>query len=265
MPRKAFEPWFAVKVGIRRNHKIVELSSDSARWGWLAGVIAEAKLQRPGGRFRSRAVLEESIGRFATFVDEYLGQGLLEAAPALCPECRTDVGKVDPGTMVVHDWRHHQRDPDAAIRVAEWRADRETSTSTTGESPDVRPEYAGSTTDESSPVRPANGDSRGRAPARETGTGDSRQDTSTDSPQPPRRAGGRSSRANGTSPRQVATAEAAHLAAEAKAKRLRRSKRQNAYYGGLITEAQLADMNERDAPLSELPEGQSPLAWAGQA
>lgn len=261
--RKAYEPWFAVKVGIRANHKIVDLSCDTARWGWIAGVLAQAKLQRPGGRFRSRAVLEEEIGRFAPYVDEYLAVALLEVAPALCKDCAAAIGVVPAGEIVIHDWRHHQRDPDAAIRVAEWREERGSSTSTTDVTPGVREQYDGSTTAESSPVRPANDSTRARARTRETGTGDSRQDTKTGSPQPPRRAGGRPSRANGTSPRQIAAAEQARLDAEAKAKQQRRQKRQNAYYGGLITEAQLVDMNARDAPLTELPVGQSPLAWAG--
>lgn len=253
MPRKEFEPWFAVKVGIRQNHKIVDLSCDAARWGWVAGVMAEAKLQRPGGRFRSRAVLEEAIGRFAPYLDEYVAAGLLEVGPDLCDDCRKEVGDVADGVCIVHDWRHHQRDPDAAVRVAEWRAERGAGSSTPGESSDVRATYDGSTTDESSSERPANADSRGRARARETGTTDSRQDKKTDSPQPPSRAGGRSSRANGTSPRQLAKADADRVEAELKAKRQRRQRRENAYYGGLITEAQLVDMNDRDAPISELP------------
>jgi len=85
-----------------------------------------------------------------------------------------------------------------------------------------------------------------------------------DSPQPPSPAGGRRSRANGTNPRAVEHAEAEATVAESRARKRRRDRRRLAYFGGLITQAQLEDMNERDAPLSELPEGQSAIAWMGQ-
>lgn len=122
MAKQVFEPWFAVKVGARKNSKILALPNDTARLGWFLGVLAEAKLQRPGGRFVSRDQLLESIpGRFAEHVDDYIREGLLHQAPRLCPDCRREVGSVPPGTLVVHDWRKHQRDPDAPIRAANWR------------------------------------------------------------------------------------------------------------------------------------------------
>lgn len=259
MPRKEYEPWFAVKVGARKNRKIIALPNDTARLGWFLGVMAEAKMQRPGGRFDSRDQLAEVIpGRFAEWIDAYLEVGLLEEAPAICPRCKKHVGEVPDGTLLVHDWRDHQRDPDAAIRVAEWRRERDEGASTT----DVRPAYDGSTTDESSIERPTYADSRARARTRETETGD-RDRTERDSPQPPSRAAarGRSSRAAGTNPRAIAAAGQARVDAEAKAIKARRQRRRNAYYGGLITEAQLEDMNRRDAPLEELPTPPA-MAWA---
>jgi hypothetical protein len=88
LTRKGFEPWIAVKVGVRKNRKLAGLPDDTARYGWIAGVLAEAKLQRPGGRFDSRGQLEEAIGRFAIYVDNYLAAGLLEVAGRLCTSCR---------------------------------------------------------------------------------------------------------------------------------------------------------------------------------
>lgn len=72
-----------------------------------------------------------------------------------------------------------------------------------------------------------------------------------DSPQPPA-SGGRSSRANGTSPRALAKAQADQAEAATGAKAWRRNQRNLAYARGAITEAQQVDMNGRDAPLDEI-------------
>lgn len=121
MTRKGFEPWIAVKVGVRKNRKLAGLPDDTARYGWIAGVLAEAKLQRPGGRFDSRGQLEEAIGRFAMYVDNYLEAGLLEVAGRLCSSCRKVWKALPVGIYVVHDWRAHQRDPFSADRAEAWR------------------------------------------------------------------------------------------------------------------------------------------------
>lgn len=76
--------------------------------------------------------------------------------------------------------------------------------------------------------------------------------SSMNSPQPP--ASGGPSRSNGTSPRQVAKAEQDRVDGEAKQRRDRRSQRQLAYLRGALTEAQRVEMNERDAPLEEIPD-----------
>jgi hypothetical protein len=73
------------------------------------------------------------------------------------------------------------------------------------------------------------------------------------SPQPPA-SGGRPSRANGTSRRQVDAQAQAEQEASAKAKRWRRNQRQLAAYRGAISESQRIEMDERDAPLDEIPD-----------
>jgi hypothetical protein len=76
------------------------------------------------------------------------------------------------------------------------------------------------------------------------------------------RANGTNPRAQGTSPRQVA-------GRDAEGKRHRRNQRALAYARGAISEDQQADMDRRDAPLSEIPdrlEHQKSLAgedWLG--
>lgn len=71
-----------------------------------------------------------------------------------------------------------------------------------------------------------------------------------EAPQPPTRGGRRS---EGTSPRQVA-AEMTRRAEQAERERKdRRRQRQLAYQDGRITDAQLDEMNDRDAPLEEIP------------
>jgi hypothetical protein len=77
-----------------------------------------------------------------------------------------------------------------------------------------------------------------------------RTDPSVDTPQPPSR-GGR--RAEGTNYRAYA-AEISRLNEEAaRERKARRVFRQRAYLDGRITEAQRADMDDRDAPLTEIP------------
>jgi len=113
-------PWVAVEAAIRVNHKLVALPNDSARWGWIC-LLGEAKQQRPAGSFRSASHLREAAGRFARFIPKYTEQHLLEIAPALCPRCHKRWPGVPEGTVVVHDWHAHQRDPGAADRAKDWR------------------------------------------------------------------------------------------------------------------------------------------------
>lgn len=81
---------------------------------------------------------------------------------------------------------------------------------------------------------------------------------SVDSPQPPASGGlevnprlnGASPRALGTNPRQIA----AHDTEAAKARQERVKQRGLAAYRGAITEAERIEMNQRDAPLEEIPD-----------
>lgn len=82
------------------------------------------------------------------------------------------------------------------------------------------------------------------------------------------RANGTNPRAQGTSPRQVAAKQQAKVDEAAEAKRWRRNQRALAYARGAITESQQVDMDQRDAPLAEIPDWEQRLAslnaeWLG--
>lgn len=100
-------PHVLIDARMTDHPKLVELSSDGARWAWLRA-LCEAKLQRPSGRFASRRVLEHVLGSYAEWIGELVDAGLLEEAPLLCDRCAEAVGDVVPGTVVVHDWSLHQ-------------------------------------------------------------------------------------------------------------------------------------------------------------
>lgn len=129
MPEPRRTPWIAIDVDIRKDDRIVDLPSDGARYGYVAGVLAEAKLQSPRGMFASRALLAEAIGRFDRFVPKYLEVGLLHTGGKLCSECRDAFGQVAPKAIVVHNWHGKQRDSvpmpterqTPAERTALWR------------------------------------------------------------------------------------------------------------------------------------------------
>lgn len=261
---KGFEPWIAVKVGVRKNRKLAGLPDDTARYGWIAGVLAEAKLQRPGGRFDSRGQLEEAIGRFAGHVDDYLAAGLLEVAGRLCTSCRKVWVGLPSGSMVVHDWRSHQRDPFSAARAEAWRSEHENDDGTTDERMSNDDGTTGERATNTVDSRDVTADSRAHGEragrhAHETPDSDSDKETG-DSPQPPRQAGGRSSRANGTSPRQKAEAARTVAGIASGAKAWNANQRKLAYHRGAITEDQRREMDARDAPLEEIPDWAQRLA-----
>lgn len=77
-----------------------------------------------------------------------------------------------------------------------------------------------------------------------------RDEKETSTPLPPSRGG---FRAEGTNPRAVAAAEAARVEEAARERRARRQARHLAYLDGRLTEAQRDDMDERDAPLDDIP------------
>lgn len=110
MPRGR-DPWVAVDATIRKNRKMTDLPSDTARWGWIA-VLGEAKLQRPAGWFASRCHAQEALGRFGRYLEDYVDVGLLEPASHLCPACRGHFPELPKDALLVHDWWRHQRDPE---------------------------------------------------------------------------------------------------------------------------------------------------------
>lgn len=117
------DPWIAVDATIRVNHKLAGMPNDTARWGWIC-ILGEAKTLRPPGRFASRRHFTEIAGRFGKFLALYLTARLLEEAPRLCDRCQKSCEGVTDGTLVVHDWALHQRDPGAAERAKDWRDER---------------------------------------------------------------------------------------------------------------------------------------------
>lgn len=121
MPQPRRTPWYAVDVDVRKDERIADLPSDAARWGYVAGVLAEARLQTQGGVFGSRATLLEAIGRFGRHVPAYLSGGLLEEAPHLCAPCLRAFGPLRPGAIVVHNWVRKQNDPGHADRQELYR------------------------------------------------------------------------------------------------------------------------------------------------
>lgn len=80
-----------------------------------------------------------------------------------------------------------------------------------------------------------------------------------DSPQPPA-SGGRRSRANGTSPRQLSAAAQAKADEAERGRAYRRSQRQLAYLRGAITETQQRAMDAADEPLTHIPDWASHVA-----
>lgn len=114
------DPHVLISSRLPDHEKIIGLPSDSARFGFVV-VLCEARRQRPPGRFASRLVLAHLLGRYARWIPAYLRAGLLHEAPALCERCRSRVGGISDGTIVVHDWPDHQLRRAAAERQADRR------------------------------------------------------------------------------------------------------------------------------------------------
>ena len=125
MPGPRRTPWIAIDVDIRKDDRVADLPSDAARWGYVAGVLAEARLQTPRGVFGSKATFEEAVGRFARHLDAYIAAGLMERGSSMCDDCAREYGDVKRGALVVHNWNRKQRDPTAADRQARRRNERD--------------------------------------------------------------------------------------------------------------------------------------------
>lgn len=124
MPDPRRTPWIAIDVDIRKDVRVADLPSDGARWGYVAGVLAESRLQSPRGVFGSRATFEEAVGRFARYLEQYLAVGLMERAPKLCDRCAAAHPDLRQGALVVHNWGPKQSDPTSADRARRRRAAR---------------------------------------------------------------------------------------------------------------------------------------------
>jgi len=170
MPTPRRDPYVAVDATIRKSAKLAALPSDTARLGWIYVGLGEAKLQRPSGRFASRAHWDEVAGRFGKYLRDYLAACLLEEAPRLCDRCRQVWGAIPAGTLVVHDWKRHQTDPGAAERAAVYRAEggnsvdipADQTTNGARENADQTPNVRGTNADQTPIERNANGPSRAR-------------------------------------------------------------------------------------------------------
>lgn len=120
-PRKV--PAVLVEATIKRNAKLAALPSDAARLGYFYVVLGDAKLSEPvPGQFASKAVFRVVAGRWARYLDDYVGIGLLELAPKLCARCKVAWSTMPPksGVLVVHDWHQHQYDPRKIERQREY-------------------------------------------------------------------------------------------------------------------------------------------------
>ena len=116
------DPWVAIDATVRRSDKLAALPSDTARWGWLV-MLGEAKLLRRQGTF-SNGQWVELMGRYGKYLADYIRTGLLHRSPAYCDEdrqrlCLRGRGPFTEGTLVVHDWPHHQREH--ALRQQDYR------------------------------------------------------------------------------------------------------------------------------------------------
>lgn len=85
--------WITIDVALAKHPKLAELPNDSARYGWIV-TLCEAKTQRRPGTFASDRHFREVLGRYARFLQDYIGARLLE--------------RDEDGALHVHDWRRHQ-------------------------------------------------------------------------------------------------------------------------------------------------------------
>ena len=100
-------PWAKFDVGMPRDAKVATLSSDAARWAFVAIILAAKESDRPG-YFESLkhllAVISPTVGEA---VGELVDSGLLA---------------VDPdGVIHIAQWRKYQIDPTKPERAARYR------------------------------------------------------------------------------------------------------------------------------------------------
>ena len=200
------------------------------------GVLEIAEEQPRRGHFESerllRILLEGPSGkgrRFARQVPFLILQGDLVAAAG--------------GGLDVEGWEILQEgDTTIADRVARFRSRKRNAVTNA-------PANAASNGDVTPTLTPVVTEDPRTGDARPQRRGDGYQETETPIPPP----SGGSPRANGTNPRALA-AEITRRASAAEAERkARRRARHVAYLDGRITEPQRLEMDDRDAPLEEIP------------
>ena len=111
--------WLRLDSLAPRSAKVASLGSDALRWLWIV-TLCEAKLQKPSGRFGSRAHWQAVTSGKAVAFKALLDAGLLHEAPELCSACEEGAGAQPHGTGIVHDWHAFQVDP-STERVRRFR------------------------------------------------------------------------------------------------------------------------------------------------
>lgn len=192
----------------------------------FVGLLCSGHRQPERGRYRDRALVEALHSR--PFVRRCFDRG--------------DLVLLTDGRVYIDGWDEWQEgDLTVAERMRRMRDRRRRKRN--GVTEGASPSSSGVTTDAVSKV---NGSL--------SGVSDS------DTPQPPTRGGRRS---EGTSPRQVAAALTAQANEDERDRKARRNARYLAMQAGRITSAQRADMDDRDAPLDEIP-AERGAAYAGR-
>jgi hypothetical protein len=223
------------------DRKVIDQKYPPGAFAALVGALCHAEHQPQRGRFRDERVLRALLGPLSKWIPY-----LIE---------KRDLVKVK-GLLYVDGWDEWQEgDWKVGERVRRIRNRQKAGGEGGPVTPDVTPDVTvdvtvGTESDDS--VRTVyNLSDGGRQSVIDSGGvsgggGDSAEPSRVpgDSPQPPA-SGGRSSRANGTNPRAIASKTT-------EAKRARRRQRDIAYRRGALTEAERDEMNERDAPLDEI-------------
>jgi hypothetical protein len=196
--------------------KVLEQGYPAGAFAALVGAIGAAEAQPERGRFRSERVLRallESYGRWVPYLIAH-----------------RDVIVLDDGRLYVDGWDEWQEgDWKVQERVTRIRNRRRTVAT----------------------VAPVTVESVTPVTVESVSTPSERKQEHSNTPIPPPSGG--SPRANGTNPRAIA-AEITRRANAAEAERkARRKARHVAYLDGRLTEAQRVEMDDRDAPLDEIP------------
>ena len=201
------------------------------------GLLELAEEQPRRGHFESERLLRILLEGPAC-----LGRRFARQVPFLI--LQGDLVPASGGGLDVEGWEILQEgDTTIADRVARFRSRKRNAAANAAANGEVTPTLTPDVTED-----PRAGDDA-RVATRPQRRGDGYQETETPIPPP----SGGSPRSNGTNPRALA-AEITRRANAAEAERkARRKTRHVAYLDGRITEAQRADMDERDAPLEEIP------------